>query len=128
MREVIEPALDCGKIVICDRFLDSSIAYQAYGRELGEDFIRQINAKTLERVRPDRTILLTVDLAVSRKRMSQGAPLDRLELEKDDFFRRVQAGYTKLTQAEPDRVAVVDASRSIEEVFESVKTAVEEVL
>ena len=69
-----------------------------------------------------------MDLAVSRKRMSQGAPLDRLELEKDDFFRRVQAGYTKLTQAEPDRVAVVDASRSIEEVFESVKTAVEEVL
>ena len=128
VREVIEPALDCGKIVICDRFLDSSIAYQAYGRELGEDFIRQINAKTLERVRPDRTILLTVDLAVSRKRMSQGAPLDRLELEKDDFFRRVQAGYTRLAQAEPDRVAVVDASRSIDEVFESVRAAVDEAL
>ena len=128
VREIIEPALKYGKIVICDRFLDSSIAYQAYGRELGEAFIRQINTKATERVRPDRTLLLTVDLAVSRQRMSQGAPLDRLELEKDDFFRRVQGGYAALAQAEPDRVAVIDASKSIEEVFEAVKKAVDEVL
>ena len=128
VREVIEPALKCGKIVICDRFLDSSIAYQAYGRELGEDFIRQINAAAIRRAAPDRTLLLVVDRAESRRRMAQGAPLDRLELEKEDFFARVQAGYDALAEAEPDRVAVIDASRSIDEVFESVKQAIDELL
>ena len=128
VRAVIEPALNCGKIVICDRFLDSSIAYQACGRELGEAFIRQINAPSAQRIRPDRTLLLRVDRAESRRRMAQGAPLDRLELEKEDFFARVQAGYDALAQAEPDRVAVVDASRSIDEVFESVRAAVDEAL
>ena len=128
VREVIEPALKCGKIVICDRFLDSSIAYQAYGRELGEAFIRQINEPALCRAVPDRTLLLLLDRAESRRRLAQGAPLDRLELEKEDFFARVQAGYDALAQAEPDRIAVIDASRSIDEVFKSVKMAIDEVL
>ena len=129
VREVIEPALNCGKIVICDRFLDSSIAYQAYGRELGEDFIRQINAPTIRRVLPDRTLLLTVDRSESRRRMAEGrAPLDRLELEKEDFFARVAAGYDRLARAEGDRVTVIDASRTIDEVFEDVKAAIAELL
>ena len=128
VREVIEPALNCGKIVICDRFLDSSLAYQAYGRELGADFIRQINMPTIRRTLPDKTLLLTVDRAESRRRMAQGAPLDRLELEQEDFFARVQAGYEALAKAEPDRVAVIDASKRIEEVFEAVKAAVDEIL
>lgn len=128
VREVIEPALKCGKIVICDRFLDSSIAYQAYGRELGEDFIRQINAAAIRRAMPDRTLLLVVDRAESRRRMAQGAPLDRLELEKEDFFARVQTGYEALAKAEPGRVAVIDASKTIEEVFEDVKKTIDEIL
>ena len=128
VREVIEPALKCGKIVICDRFLDSSIAYQACGRELGEDFIRQINAPSIRQVQPDRTLLLRLDRAQSRRRLAQGAPLDRLELEKEDFFARVQAGFDALAAAEPGRVAVIDASRTIEEVFQSVKGAVEALL
>ncbi len=128
VREVVEPALNLGKIVICDRFLDSSIAYQAYGRELGEAFVRQINKPATDRALPDRTLLLTVDRAESRRRMAQGAPLDRLELEKEDFFARVQAGYDALAQAEPGRIARIDASRTIEEVFERVKAAVDEIL
>jgi len=128
VREVIEPALNCGKIVICDRFLDSSIAYQAYGRELGEAFIRQINEPTIRRTLPDRTLLLTVDRAESRRRMAQGAPLDRLELEKEDFFARVASGYAALAAAEPERITVIDASQSIDEVFEDVKRAIEELL
>lgn len=128
VREVIEPALKCGKIVICDRFLDSSIAYQAFGRELGEDFIRQINAPSSHLVAPDRTLLLRVDRAQARKRMAQGAPLDRLELEKEDFFTRVQAGFDALAQAEPDRVALIDASRTIEEVAGDVRKAIDEIL
>lgn len=128
VREVIEPALDAGKTVICDRFFDSSIAYQAYGRELGEDFIRQINEPALRRVTPDLTLLLEVDRANARRRMAKGAPPDRLEIEKEDFFARVQAGYEKLAEAEPRRIARIDASRPIAEVFESVRAAVERLL
>ncbi len=128
VREVIEPALNLGKIVICDRFLDSSIAYQAYGRELGEAFIRQINKPATDRALPDRTLLLTVDRAQARKRMAQGAPLDRLELEKEDFFARVQAGYDALAQAEPDRIARIDASKTIEAVFEDIREIIDGIL
>lgn len=128
VREVIEPALKCGKIVICDRFLDSSIAYQAYGRELGADFIRQINAPAIRRALPELTLLLEVSREESRRRMAQGAPLDRLEIEKEDFFARVQAGYDALAQAEPDRIRRIDASRGIDEVFESVRREVARVL
>lgn len=128
VREVIEPDLKWGKIVICDRFLDSSIAYQAYGRELGEDFIRQINKTAARTCVPSLTLLLEVDRAESRRRMTEGAPLDRLESEKEDFFGRVQAGYEALAQAEPERIRRIDASRSIEEVFEEVRDAVEGLL
>ena len=125
VREVIEPALKCGKIVICDRFLDSSIAYQAYGRELGEGFIRQINEPAVRRVFPDLTLLLELNRSDARRRLAKGAPLDRLEIEKEDFFSRVQAGYEALAEAEPERIVRVDAGRPIEAVFESVSAAVE---
>lgn len=128
MREVIEPALKLGKIVICDRFLDSSIAYQAFGRELGEDFIRQINAPAVKEACPDVTVLLEVDREAVKKRMADRAPLDRLEIEKEDFFQRVQAGYDAIALAEPDRVKRIDAGRTIEEVFEDVRCAIENAL
>ena len=128
VREVIEPALDSGKIVICDRFLDSSIAYQAYGRELGEDFIRQINEPAARRAFPELTLMLSVDRDSARRRMAAGAPLDRLEIEKEDFFARVQQGYDRLCQREGDRIVRIDASGTIEAVFESVKSAVERLL
>ena len=128
VREVIQPALDCGKIVICDRFLDSSIAYQAYGRELGEIFIRQINETAIDGTQPDLTLLLEVDRTESRRRMSEGAPLDRLEIEKEDFFSRVQAGYDALARSEPDRICRIDASKSIEGVFQDIQTAVKALL
>ncbi len=128
VREVIEPALKCGKIVICDRFLDSSIAYQAYGRELGADFIRQINAPAIRRALPELTLLLEVSREESRRRMAQGAPLDRLEIEKEDFFARVQAGYDALAQAEPERIRRIDASQGIDAVFESIRREVARIL
>ena len=128
VREVIEPALKSGKIVICDRFLDSSIAYQAFGRELGEAFIRQINAPALRDVRPDVTLLLQVDRASARARMAKGAPLDRLEIEKEDFFARVARGFEAVRAAEPGRVRAIDASRSIDEVFGDVSKIVGEAL
>ena len=128
VREVIEPALNCGKIVICDRFLDSSIAYQAYGRELGEGFVRQINEPATRRALPQLTLLLELDREESRRRMAAGAPLDRLEIEREDFFARVQAGYEALAQAEPARIVRIDASRGIDDVFEAVRSAVDGLL
>ena len=128
VREVIEPALKSGKIVICDRFLDSSIAYQAYGRELGEPFIRQINAAASSRVFPDVTLLLEVDREKAKRRMADGAPPDRLEIEKEDFFARVRKGYDALKAAEPARIVPIDAGRSIEEVFVDVRSAVDAAL
>ena len=123
VREVVEPALKCGRIVICDRFLDSSIAYQAYGRELGEAFIRQINAPAVRQAFPDVTLLLEIDRDSARRRMANGAPPDRLESEREDFFARVQEGYDRVAAAEPERVVRIDAGQSIEAVFERIKAA-----
>ena len=128
VRRVIEPALNCGKMVICDRFLDSSIAYQAYGRELGEEFVRLINDPALRRAAPDVTLLLELDRTRAKERLAKGAPADRLEREQEDFFLRVQKGYEAIKASEPGRVHPIDASRSIEEVFGDVRRAVETVL
>ena len=124
VREVIKPALKSGKIVICDRFLDSSIAYQAYGRELGEDLVRQINAPAVGDLRPDVTLLLQVDRASARARMARGALPDRMEIEREDFFERVAQGFEAVRAADPERVHVIDAGRSIEEVFRDVSEIV----
>ena len=124
VRSVILPALKSGKIVLCDRFLDSSIAYQAYGRELGEDFIRQINKAATDLIMPDRTLMFDIERETAKARMAQGAPLDRLELEKEDFFTRVSRAYDRIAQAEPQRIVRIDSGRSIEEVFEDVLAAV----
>ena len=128
VREVIAPALRAGRIVICDRFLDSSIAYQAWGRELGEAFIRQINAPAAAEASPDVTLLLELDREQARGRMAQGAPLDRLEREKEDFFDRVRQGYDRVARAEPDRVIRIDAGQSVEDVFAHVRAAVDAAL
>lgn len=120
VREVLLPALKSGKIVLCDRFLDSSIAYQAYGRELGEDFIRLINRTASDAVAPDCTLQFDIQRETAKARMAQGAPLDRLEVEHEDFFARVARGYERLIAAEPERFHRIDSGRSIEEVFEDV--------
>ena len=124
VKSVILPALRMGKIVLCDRFLDSSIAYQAYGRELGEDFIRQINKAATDLIMPDRTLMFDIARETAKARMAQGAPLDRLELEKEDFFTRVARAYDRIAQSEPERIARIDSGRSIDEVFADVLAAV----
>lgn len=124
VRQVILPALKMGKIVLCDRFLDSSIAYQAYGRELGEDFIRQINRAAIEAVTPDSTLLFDIDRASAKARMANGAPLDRLELEREEFFDRVARAYDRIARAEPERIHRIDSGRSVEAVFEDVLAAI----
>ena len=118
VRRVIRPAVESGKIVLSDRFLDSSVAYQAFGRELGTDFVRQINERATDGVQPNLTFLFQADQEEMRRRLTSP---DRIEREGRDFTQRVALGYIRLAEEEPDRIRVIDARRGIDEVFEDVR-------
>lgn len=113
--EVILPALKEGKTVICDRFYDSSIAYQGYGRELGEDYIRDINSAAIKTCKPDITFLLWSDEKSINSRVGEREK-DRLETEQADFFARVRYGFLKIYEKEKYRVIFIDTEKSIDEV------------
>jgi len=117
LHEVVRPALEAGKVVMCDRFLDSSIAYQAYGRELTEPLIRQINEPAVGDLTPDMTLIYLADTAVARSRVAQGGTPDRIESEGDDFVSRVSAGYELIARREPERARAINGMRSIEKVL-----------
>ena len=125
----ILPALDAGKAVVCDRFVDSSIAYQGGGRQMGTQKVARINHFAIENATPDITVYLRMppEKALSR-RLSASEP-DRLEREKASFFERTYAAYEELYAAEGmERVVTVDAGRSIEEVSEEMIAKVDEKL
>ncbi len=127
VHDVILPALEAGKVVLCDRFLDSSIVYQGYGRELGEDFIRQINVPA-QKARPDKTFLYEIDEGAALSRATQGGHADRIEAEGTAYQRLVRAAYASLRGREPGRIRVLDGSGTIEEVFARTKEAVADCL
>jgi dTMP kinase len=108
--EELRPLLDAGDTVLLDRFVDSSLAYQGAGRGLGVEEIRALNEFGTGGLRPDRTLLLRIDPAAGLARISD-RPADRLERSDDAFFTAVAAAYDELAAAEPDRIAVIDASR-----------------
>lgn len=121
--EKINPALERGDIVLCDRFVDSSIAYQGQARGIGIEEVKAINEFAIEGLRPDLTIYLDVDAEVGLNRIKDSKSnrtQDRLELEEVAFHEEVRKGYLALIKAEPERFVTVDASRSEEEVFERV--------
>lgn len=115
VRETVIPALERGEVVICDRFVDSSIAYQAYGRRLG-DMVAEVNRHATGGLRPDITIWLDIDPETGKARASGDKGPDRLDLESADFHERVRAGYRSIAEAEPDRFKRIDAGGSIEEI------------
>ena len=120
VREVIEPALNDGRNVIADRFFDSTTVYQGAARRLDAESVRQLNHFAVGDCRPDITFLLDVDVATARSRMLRrvrpvGAP-DRMEQEPTEFYERVCAAYRDLAAREPDRVQLIDGSRSADEV------------
>jgi dTMP kinase len=116
VRETLLPALQRGAWVLCDRFTDSSYAYQGGGRNLDTDFIAELERRVVG-IRPGLTLLLDVGVRQGRERM-RGRDLlpDRIEREREDFFERVRAAYLARAEAEPDRTRVVDASASADEV------------
>jgi dTMP kinase len=106
----LRPLLEAGDTVLLDRFVDSSLAYQGAGRGLGVEAIRALNEFGTGALRPDRTLLLRIDPAAGRARIG-GREADRLEREDGRFFAAVAAAYDELAAAEPDRIAVIDASQ-----------------
>jgi dTMP kinase len=122
---VVRPALERGEVIIQDRYLDSSVAYQGAGRVLGRDEIRDLSLWATEGLLPDLTVLLDLDPATARARLDAAdKPFDRLEAERDEFHARVRAEYLALAAAEPERFLVLDASLPADEIAEAVRARV----
>ena len=125
----IRPALERGEIVITDRYLDSSIAYQGAGRDLSRQEVRDLSLWATGNLLPNLTVLLDLPADVARARRDQtGTEPDRLEREKIEFFENARQAYLDLAAAEPERFLVVDASQSIEAMAEKIKTKVASLL
>jgi dTMP kinase len=121
VREVIRPALARGEIILCDRFYDSTTAYQGYGRQLDLTTVRHVIDLAVGDTRPDLTLLLKVPLTVSEERLrSRQATMpfirDRIEEADRAFFERVAQGYDEIAAAEPKRIQVINATGTIEEI------------
>jgi len=116
VRNVIQPALEAGKWVVCDRFTDSSRAYQGGGRGLPMDIIDQLAEWVHGDVRPDLTLLLDAPVQVGMARANHRGSPDRIESEQHEFFERVRECYLNLAVREPGRFVVIDTARSLEEV------------
>lgn len=126
--EVILPALNEGKIVICDRFVDSSLTYQGAGRRIGMKEIAQINEFATEGLEPDFTLYLDVDSDTGLRRIQnyRKQDVDRLDLEGLEFHQRVRHAYLKLAEENPVRIHRIDAKMSLQEVVESSYSAIVE--
>ena len=125
--EIIEPALESGRWVLCDRYADASYAYQGGGRGVPSRVIASLEAIATRGLKPDLTLLL--DLAVDagiRRTGSRGDRYDRFESEQFTFKERVRSAYHQVASNDPDRVVTLDASRPIDEVYEKVKNLVKE--
>lgn len=125
VREVIAPALARGAVVLCDRFTDSTLAYQGFGRGLDLDLIRRLNQFATNGITPDLTILLDVDPETGLQRCvgsvnAEPSSRDRIEAEPLDFHRGIGKGYLALAREEPDRIRVIDARLSVAEIERAV--------
>jgi len=126
--EIIKPALDEGKIVLCDRFLDSSLVYQGIARNLGVDEVLNINRFAIKDVLPDLTIFFDIDPIVGLERIqkSEVREVNRLDMESVKFHQEVYDGYLQIVESDRARFAVVDATQSIEKVFEDTIAIIKE--
>lgn len=115
---IVNPAIKSGKIVLCDRHTDSSVAYQGYGRRLDIDEIKRLNSIATNGKKPDMTLIFDIDVETSMARV--GDTKDRMESAGIEFFNRVRNGYLEIAKQEPNRVKVLDASKSIEEIHKNV--------
>lgn len=126
--EVIKPAVAAGKIVICDRFVDSSYVYQGFGRGIDLSIVEEVNRIAMDGSFPDVTFFfdLSPEIALGRRIKATGA--DRIENEKMEFHMKVYEGYKKLALRYPERIKSIDSNRSVEEIFKDVKTHVDKLI
>ncbi len=118
IHEVIEPALCSGQWVVCDRFTDATFAYQGGGRELGIDRIALLEQWVHPNLQPDCTWLFDVPLVIARERLNRTRDQDRFEKEADAFFERTRGVYLARAKQQPDRIQIIDATHSIEQIRE----------
>ena len=116
VREVIRPALAAGEVVLCDRFYDSTTVYQGTGRGLDAGEVQAVIDFAVGDVRPDLTLLLQIPLKTSEERRARRSETDRFEQADRTFFERIEAGYTALAAAEPDRIRVIEADQPLDTV------------
>ena len=129
LTQKIEPALKAGKIVICDRFIDSSIAYQGFGRELGYEKIQKLNDIVTNNMKPDITFFIKVNPEISFERVfKQTKNIDRLENNGIDFYQKVSKGYEEIIKRNEERFIIIDGSLSIDQVVKNVIIEFEKVL
>ncbi|WKX02607.1 dTMP kinase [Candidatus Mycoplasma mahonii] len=128
LETLIWPALAQNKTVLCDRYVDSSLAYQGGGKDLGVENILQLNRTVIDDTMPDLTIFFDLKPEEAAKRVEERSIKDRMELESDLFRQKVYDGYKKVIKMFPNRFKVVDASKSREEVFNDVKKIIDKTL
>lgn len=121
LEQVILPALESGKWVICDRFTDATYAYQAGGRQLPVAEVAQLEAQIQGELRPDLTLLLDTPVSVGLARAGERGELDRFEQERREFFERVRASYLARAQAEPERFRVVNTDRELDAIAAEIR-------
>lgn len=129
LTEIIIPALNEDKIVICDRYIDSSLAYQGYARGLGIDEVYKINEYAIDGVLPQLTIYIDVDPRIGLSRIKANRrEVDRLDLEEVSFHEKVREGYIEVAKRFKDRIKVIDGNRSPEEIYKDIKEVVLNIL
>lgn len=119
---LVKPAIDAGKIVLCDRHTDSTIAYQGYGRGVDLDRIKMLNNLATSGVKPDLTFIFDLDVKTALERV--GKSQDRMESAGLEFFEKTRKGYLEIGKEEPDRVKVINSNDSIDNIFDQVKNII----
>ncbi len=126
VQEAILPALEEGKVIVCDRFADASYAYQGGGRQLGTEIVAQVERIVLKDLQPDLTLLFDIPVELGMTRVAGRGEADRFEVESIRFFERVRKAYLDRAEANPHRFRVIDASQDEEQVWQQVKRILEE--
>ncbi len=126
VKEIIGPALNAGKVVICDRFYDASTAYQGYARGIDIETVKELNLVATGGRKADLTIVLDLPASDGLRRLGQS--LDRIEGETMEFHERVRRGYLEIAKSDPDRVKVIDGTDSADETFKRIKAIVRDLV